>query len=79
MSLPSELYTSKFADFMESIKILYLTDDIFKTICDDYCGSKTKTEKFKKKFENNFNQKLKYENLSRELEEEILIYLLRRP
>lgn len=78
MSIPEELYSAKFAEFMESIKILYLVDDKFKTICDDYCHSKIKTEKLKKKFEKSFNQKLKCENLSKELEEEILFYLLKK-
>lgn len=78
MSIPEELYNAKFAEFMESIKILYLIDDKFKTMCDDYCQSKIKTEKLKKKFEKSFNQKLKSENLSKELEEEILFYLLKK-
>ena len=78
MSIPEELYNSKFAEFMESIKILYLVDDRLKTICDDYCHSKVRTEKLKKKFEKSFNQKLKSENLSKELEEEILFYLLKK-
>jgi hypothetical protein len=38
-----------------------------------------KQKGLKKKFEKYFNKKLKLENLSKELEEEILIYLLRRP
>jgi hypothetical protein len=78
MPIPQELYNAKFAEFMESIKILYLVDDKFKTMCDDYCQSKIKTEKLKKKFEKSFNQKLKCENLSNELEEEILFYLLKK-
>lgn len=78
MSVPEELYNAKFADFMESIKILYLVDDKFKTICDEYCTSKAETVKVQKRFEKNFNQKIKLENLSKELEEEILFYLLKQ-
>ena len=78
MSIPEELYNAKFAEFMESIKILYLVDDKFKMICDDYCHSKIRTEKLQKKFEKSFNQKLKSENLSKELEEEILFYLIKK-
>lgn len=78
MSVPDELYNAKFAEFMESIKILYLVDDKFKTICDEYCISKTQTVKVQKRFEKNFNQKLKLENLSKELEEEILFYILKK-
>jgi hypothetical protein len=77
MSLPNELYNAKFAEYIESLKILYLVDDQFKSICNEYCSSRTKTEKYKKKFEKNFRNKLEFENLSNELEEEILIYLIR--
>lgn len=78
MSLPNELYNAKFAEYIESLKILYLVDDKFKTMCDDYCNSKSNTEKYRKKFEKDFRHKLEYENLSKELEEEILIYLIRK-
>ncbi|WP_456312510.1 hypothetical protein [Pseudomonas shirazensis] len=78
MSLPNELYNAKFAAYLDSLKILYLVDDKFKIICDDYCRSKLNSEKYKKKFEKNFKQKLESENLSKELEEEILIYLIRK-
>jgi hypothetical protein len=77
MSLPQELYNAKFAEFMESIKILYLVDDKFKRICDEYCISKIQTSKLQKRLEKDFNQKLKIESLSKELEEEILFYILK--
>jgi len=78
MSLPDELYNSKFAEYIESIKIMYLVDDRFKMICDEYCASKMNTEKFRKKIENDFQNQLKHENLSKELEEEILFYILKK-
>ena len=78
MAVPKELYSTKFIEYMESLKILYLVDDNFKLICDDYCKSKLKAEKFKEKFEKNFKHKLEDENLSKELEDEILIYLIRK-
>ncbi|WP_163397571.1 hypothetical protein [Flavobacterium fluviatile] len=77
MSVPQELYNAKFAGFMESIKILYLVDDKFKAICDEYCTSKIETVRLQNRLEKIFSQKLKIENLSKELEEEILIYLLK--
>jgi len=77
MALPDELYNAKFAEYIESIKIMYLVDDRFKNICDDYCTSKINTEKYKKKFEKDFRHKLEYENLSKELEEEILFYIVK--
>ncbi|MBS7231189.1 hypothetical protein KHA90_09135 [Flavobacterium psychroterrae] len=78
MLIPNELYNVKFAEFIETIKKLYLVDDKFKNICDDYCNSKMNTEKYKRKFEKNFSNKLKSENLSKELEEEVLIYVMRK-
>lgn len=77
MSLPDELYNVKFADYLESIKAMYLSDDKFKTICDDYCNSKVSEEIYKKKFEKYFRHRLESENLSKELEEEILFYIMR--
>lgn len=77
MSLPEQLYNSKFAEYLESIKIMYLVDDRFKTICDEYCTSKMNTEKFRRKFENDFQHQLKHENLAKELEEEILFYIIK--
>lgn len=78
MAVPKELYNAKFVDYIESLKILYLVDDKFKMICDDYCTTRLKADKFKKKFEKHFQHKLECDNLSKELEDEILIYLIRK-
>lgn len=78
MSLPNELYNAKFAEYLDSIKIMYLVDDRFKMICDDYCISKINAEKFRKKIERDFQHQLKHENLSKELEDEILIYIIKK-
>ena len=51
MAVPKELYNAKFVDYIESLKILYLVDDKFKMVCDDYCANKLRAEKFRKKFE----------------------------
>jgi len=77
MAVPKALYIDKFENFMESIIILYLTDDEFKAICDDYCTSKINIEKYKKKSEEDRQSKADYESLSVELEEEILKFLSR--
>ncbi|GAA6767279.1 hypothetical protein [Flavobacterium johnsoniae] len=77
MSLPDELYNVKFAEYFESMRKMYLLDDRFKTMCDDYCESIVNAEIYKKKFEKNFRQKLECENLAKELEEEILFYIVR--
>ncbi|MHC0444673.1 hypothetical protein [Flavobacterium phragmitis] len=78
MAIPNELYNVKFAEWSESIQILYLVDDKFKKICDDYCAAKTDTIKFEKRLASNFDKKTKSKNLEKELEEEILFYLIRK-
>lgn len=78
MSVPEELYNARFKEYFESLKILYLVDDNFKSICDHYCSCRLKTEENMKKIEKHFKNKLEFENLSKELEEEILIYLIRK-
>lgn len=77
MSIPNALYNVKFEDYKESLHVLYLVDERFKLICDDYCSTKLKKDNFQRKFEKYFQKKLKYENLTKELEEEVLIYLIR--
>lgn len=77
MLIPSELYNVKFAEYIEFIEIFYLQDSRFKEMCDDYCTSKTNTQAYKRKFEKHFRRIIEFENLSRELEEEILIYIIR--
>lgn len=77
MSLPDELYNVKFAEYFESMKSLYQVDERFRIICDDYCSSISKAETYKKKYEKNFRNQLESENLAKELEEEILFYMIR--
>nr|WP_199003005.1 hypothetical protein [Flavobacterium sp. ASV13] len=77
MSLPDELYNVKFAEYFESMKTMYQQDERFRTICDDYCSSIANAENYKKKYEKNFRHQLESENLAKELEEEILFYMIR--
>ncbi|BDU27397.1 MULTISPECIES: hypothetical protein [unclassified Flavobacterium] len=77
MTVPEELYNIKFAEYFESMKVLYLTNDKFRTICDDYCSNVVNAQVYKKRFEKNFRRKLECENLSKELEEEILFFMIR--
>lgn len=77
MSLPDELYNVKFAEYFEAMRGMYSTDDRFKTICDDYCTNIANAESYKKKYEKNFRNQLECENLAKELEEEILFYMIR--
>lgn len=75
MSIPKILNNEKFSKYMESIIVLYLADDEFKTICDDYCTSKMNFEKYKEKLAEDKQCKTDYEALSLELEEEILKFI----
>lgn len=77
MSLPDELYNLKFAENFDVVCTLYAGDERFKDICDEYCKSIIKAENYKKKYEKNFKHQLEFENLSKELEEEILFYIIR--
>lgn len=77
MLISHGLYNVKLAECLEFIKILYLQDNRFKKICDDYCSSKTNAQVYKRKFEKHLLHTIEFEILSRELEEEILIYLIR--
>ncbi|MFB3390223.1 hypothetical protein [Flavobacterium sp. LAR06] len=76
MTIPKALYNNnKFEKFMESIIILYLADDEFKVICDDYCITKMISEQYKKKKEEDTRCQAEYESVSAELEDEILRFI----
>jgi len=78
MSLPKDLQNEKFAQYKESIIVLYLADDRFRMICDEYCSIKENVRKIKKKINQDFSSRVRNENLSAELEEEILFYIINR-
>lgn len=75
MTIPKALNNEKFSKYMESIIVLYLADDEFKSICDDYSISKKNFEKYKEKVAEDKQCKADYEALSLELEEEILRFI----
>lgn len=77
MSIPKKLYSEKLSKYQESITVLYLVNDDFKSMCDDYCVSKLNIEKYAKKIQENFQMKVEYENLIKELEEEILLFIIK--
>lgn len=78
MWLPREMENLKFAEYIDSIRIMYLVDHHFQMLCDQYCLSKMKAKKMEKKMEKDLYNKLENENLANELEEEILFYLIKR-
>ncbi len=77
MALPRELLNIKFAEYLKDLEFLYFYDQNFRTLCEQYCRCRNKAEKAEKKFQKHLAYQLEYENLSKELQEEILIYLIR--
>jgi len=73
--IPPGLNIAQFAEYIETIKMLYRVDDDFKTLCDDYVTSKMKMEKSTGKPLEERRNELEYEQLSRDLEKEILDYV----
>ena len=78
MTIPRELNTAQLAEYMDAISLLYLADDDFKSLCDDYCTVKTSIEKFKNNPARDLQRELEYKHLSVELEREILYYIKNR-
>ena len=78
MLIPRELNTTQLTEHMEAISTLYLADDDFKSLCDDYCTVKISIEKFKEMSSRNLQRELEYKHLSEELENEILYYVKNR-
>lgn len=75
MPIPEVLNIEKFASHKELIRILYLVDNDFKIMCDDYSMSKICIEKYQEKLVQDVGSKKEYEDLFVELEKEILIYI----
>lgn len=78
MALPKELYNTKFSNYLNSLKIFYLVDDKFKAICDEYCNTRINVKEWEKRVEKDELIKSELDDLSNELEDEILIYLIRK-
>jgi hypothetical protein len=78
MLIPQELNTTQLTEHMDAISTLYLADDEFKSLCDDYCTVKISIDKFKEMSSRNLQRELEYKHLSEELENEILYYVKNR-
>jgi len=78
MPIPQALNIIPFTEHLETIKMLYVADATFKTLWDDYCTSKINAEKFRWRLLEDIRSELEYEELSMDLEKEILEYLKRR-
>jgi len=75
MPFPPALDIEEFAEYKEVINRLYLIDEDFRALCDDYNMSKTHIEKFNVKSLEDKQRKIEYQQLSLELEKEILDYV----
>jgi len=75
MPLPPALNIAEFAEYKEVINRLYLIDDDFRALCDDFSMSKTHLEKFNAHSLEDKQRKIEYQQLTLELEKEILDYV----
>jgi hypothetical protein len=77
MHTPLNLVILNFFEYRDTIKSLYLNDDDFKTLCEDYYTSRINMEKFKSRLLQERNRELEFEELSLKLEIEILDFIKR--
>ncbi len=77
MSIPQALQIKQFAVYRDTIEMLYLLDEDFKTLCDDYCISKNSFEKYCENPGEDRKRELEYKDLTLDLEKEILEYVQR--
>lgn len=77
MAIPNALNIASFADYMETIKTLYEVDDDFKTLCDDFVTCKVKIDVYKSKSLDSLRSELEFQQMSFELEKEIIEYVKR--
>ncbi|MFB9080289.1 hypothetical protein ACFFLS_11650 [Flavobacterium procerum] len=77
MALPDELYNVKFAEYFKLLKRMYVLDEKFKMICDAYCIIAADRGRYKDDSAKNYRLRIRSENLLKELEEEILFYIMR--
>ena len=75
MPFPPALDTEEFAEYKEVINRLYSIDDDFRALCDDYSMSKAQIGKFDVKSLEDKQRKIEYQQLTLELEKEILDYV----
>ena len=76
--IPPALNIPQFAEYLETIKMLYRIDDDFKTLCDDYVTSNMNVEKFRGLAREGMKNESEYKQLSLDLEKEILDYVIKR-
>jgi hypothetical protein len=75
MQIPEAFNIEPFAEYTETIRMLYLADDDFKSLCDDYIISKLNMEKYRGQSRENVRSVMEYQQLAQDLEKEILEYI----
>jgi hypothetical protein len=78
MSSPLSHIISQLPEHGETIRILYLVDEDFRTLCEDYYTSKMHMEKYKDEMIANRHRELEYRQLTSSLENEIIEYITNR-
>jgi hypothetical protein len=68
----------QFPKHADIIQVLFLADDDFRTLCEDYYISKMRAEKLKGKILEDLHGELEYLDLSSTLEKEIIEYIKNR-
>jgi len=75
MPIPLELNGKPFIEYTETIKMLYEVDEDFRSLCDDYHTSIDNTEKHRKESIKDMRSEWEYQQLTMELQNEILDFL----
>ena len=75
MMIPSALNIATFAEYIDTIKMLYSVDEDFKILCDDYATSQMNIEKLKSSPFRDSTIEMDYKQLSSDLEKEIIDYV----
>lgn len=78
MPLSKVLNIIPLAEHLEMIKVLYVTDENFKTLWDDYHTSKVNLKRSRERSLEEMRSELEYQQLADDLEAEILAYLNNR-
>lgn len=63
------------AEHLDTIKVLYVTDENFRTLWDDYHTSKINLKKSRERSLEEMRSELEYQQLADDLEAEIITYL----
>ena len=78
MNITTAMESNKFKHHLGIISELYELDDEFRSLCDDYCQNRLNIDKLKRKCLETRVRQLECEELSIDLAEEIIEYVINR-